>query len=229
VGKNGDIFSTADSGALWNWEVDPSPYMLGADLDGIACPDNSTCYTVGFFGTILSKNVIAPVSVPISPGWNLINLSRQLTGISSMSTLTASLNASLGNGAVKALATYSNGRFQLYAPGYSADVTLSVTQGIFLLSAAAGTRTWTLAGSDYPSGVPMILNTGWNLVAAPYPASGLLTTAIQAEAAVCGVQQIVTYMGGAYHPWSPGQAPLPVPATGGVWIQCASSGVWMPA
>jgi photosystem II stability/assembly factor-like uncharacterized protein len=229
VGKNGDIFSTIDAGTHWNWEVDPSPYMLGADLDGIACPDNSTCYTVGFFGTILSKNAIAPLDVPISPGWNLIDLPRQLTGISSMATLTSSLNASLGNGSVKALATYSNGRFQVYAPGYSADATLTASQGIFLLSGLTSTRGWSLTGSDYPSGVPMILNQGWNLVAAPYPTSGLLAGTIQAEAAACSAQQIVTYSGGAYHPWSPGQAPLTVPATGGVWIQCAGSGVWMPA
>jgi hypothetical protein len=75
----------------------------------------------------------------------------------------------------------------------------------------------------------MILNQGWNLVAAPYPTSGLLAGTIEAEAAACSAQQIVTYSGGAYHPWSPGKAPLTVPATGGVWIQCAGSGVWMPA
>jgi hypothetical protein len=150
-----------------------------------------------------------------------------------MSALLSSLNSSLGSGTVSALATYSNGTYQAYVPGYSADTNLAPSQGIFVRSTALVTKTWTISGSDYPQGTAVILNQGWNLVAAPFPAAGLTTTAIQNEiltgGADCGVLQIVTYSGGAYQPWAPGQAAVPVPATSGMWIRCTTSGVWFPS
>jgi hypothetical protein len=71
------------------------------------------------------------------------------------------------------------------------------------------------------------LGRGWNLVAAPYPYQGLSTTAIAAQAA-CGVKAIATRQDASYRSWTPGQAARPVPATGGFWLLCASSGSWTP-
>jgi hypothetical protein len=99
-------------------------------------------------------------------------------------------------------------------------------------SAATVTKTWTVNGSDYPQGTQVTLNHGWNLVAAPFRA--LTGDGIKSElGSACGLQEIATYSGGSYHVYTPTGGPtgsgFQVPATGGMWIECSSSGVWTPS
>jgi photosystem II stability/assembly factor-like uncharacterized protein len=234
VGGGGNILGTSNGGTTWSAPLNPALIDIGTELDGVACPDNSSCFAVGFLGTVLASNTIASLGESIAPGWNLLSLPRQLTGISSMSGLVNSVNGSLGSGTASALATYVNGRFQVYVPGYSADADLDPSQGIFIRSSAATAKTWTASGSDYPQGTPVSLNHGWNLVAAPYPGTGLTGDGIKSElGSACGLQEIATYSGGSYHVYTPGGGPsgsgFQVPATAGMWIECSSSGAWTPS
>jgi hypothetical protein len=170
------------------------------------------------------------VGLPVSAGWNLIDIPLQTTGVTSMSTLVASLTGytQLGSGAVAAAATYANGRFSVYVPGYSTDQPLSPNQGIFLASTRSGL--WAPDGSSYASGVGLSLAPGWNLVAAPYPPGGLHASTIASEVRQCGVQEIAVYSGGGYQVWTPTSGTdFVVPSYGGVWIECTGPGSWTPS
>jgi hypothetical protein len=168
----------------------------------------------------------APVSnqTSIASGWNLVDLPSSGSGIRTAADLVTSLNGSLGAGAISLIATYANGRYSTYLPGYSTPQALSSTQGIYVLSTTSGT--WAPPGSAYTSGQAIALLAGWNLVAAPFPAAGLVTTAIATEAAGCSVQTIVVYQNGSYQSWTPVATPFTVPSTAGMWLQCANSSTW---
>jgi hypothetical protein len=167
-------------------------------------------------------------SVPINKGWNLINVPLQDTGIGSLAAVVADMNAmgQLGPGVITVASSYTNGRFNLYVPGYSADQ--SATSGIFVYATKSGT--WNPAGTAYTAGQTVALQPGWNLTAAPFPIAGISASAVYAEANVtCGVKEVAIYSGGAYSTWMPGQtADVQIPNTSGMWIECASAGAWTP-
>jgi hypothetical protein len=180
------------------------------------------------------QSTTAPIQVgtPISGGWSLIDLPLDSSGsaapITSASILAGSLDdpGNLGPNAVAAIATYTNSRFQLYVPGYSADLPLAPTQGIFVLAGAGGT--WLAPGTAYAAGQAVTLQPGWNLVAAPFPATGLMASGISSQVSGCGVQEIATYTGGSYQTWLPGGTDVLAPAVGGFWMECMASGTWTP-
>jgi hypothetical protein len=166
----------------------------------------------------------------VAPGWNLLDVPLQNTSISSMSGLVASMTAAgqLGASAITAAATYANGRFAVYVPGYSADQPLSSTQGIFVNSARSGI--WAPVGANYISGQALSLQPGWNLIASPYPPGGLHASVIASESTGCSVQEIAIYSGGSYQVWSPSSGTdFTVPNYGGAWIECASQGSLTPS
>jgi hypothetical protein len=202
-----------------------TPTVTGARSAGIAISDNGTggMQTVALSGTGGSS---AP-TVSIAAGWNLVDLPSSGSGIRTAADLVTSLNGSLGAGAISLIATYANGRYSTYLPGYSTPQALSSTQGIYVLSTTSGT--WAPPGSAYTSGQAIALLAGWNLVAAPFPAAGLVTTAIATEAAGCSVQTIVVYQNGSYQSWTPVATPFTVPSTAGMWLQCANSSTWTPS
>jgi hypothetical protein len=180
---------------------------------------------------------VAGVPVPIVVGWNLLNLPVHDPTLTRMSGLITALNSQLGLGSATVGALYGNGRFSLYVPGYSADVPLSSTSGIFIRSTKAGT--WnglqTVAGSSfYTAGQPVSLASGWNLVGVPYPAQGLKASAMATEidpacaAPPCSVKEIAIFSGGSYQTYIPGGTDLSVPATAGVWIEMSTGTTWTP-
>jgi hypothetical protein len=175
-------------------------------------------------------------ALTIAKGWNLIGVPLQSAGTSTASGLLSSLNGQVGTTAISALATYANGRFRLYVPSYTAGQNLSASQGIFVLSSKAGS--WTPPGTAYASGQMVSLQRGWNLAASPSPYGGLNGDGIKSEigasgAGGCGLQEIATYSGGAYHVYTPSGGPtgagFHVPVTAGMWIECANAYQWNPS
>lgn len=167
----------------------------------------------------------------IAPGWNLIDLPVQSSTIHTLADLVTDLNAGnqLGSGAIKAAATYTNGRFTLFVPGFSTNSGLEPIQGIFVLSTRSGV--WRPAGSLYTAAQPVPLQSGWNLVAAPYPLNGMSSDVVGSEvnATGCTVNEIATYSGGIYHTWTP--FAIDISPTAGLWIEtsCPSAETWLPS
>jgi hypothetical protein len=118
------------------------------------------------------------------------------------------------------LAGYTNGRFNVYVDGYSANSPLQPWQGFFAYSKVNGS--WLPAGTDYAGGQTVTLHPGWNLVGNPYPPQGLTTDVIYQQITQAGgtVQEIAIYGPGGYQTWVPGagQTPFLVPSWAGVWI-----------
>jgi hypothetical protein len=176
----------------------------------------------------LTLSIVAPPQIKLVAGWNLIDLPTQNSGVPSASQLVSALNLSVGSGAIKVVGTYTNGRFKLYVPGFSQDLSLNSTQGIFVNSSTAGT--WTPAGSIYMAGQPVALHRGWNLVAAPFPVAGLSGAAIASQASGCGVQLVAILSSGSYQTWTPSSSTsLTVASTAGMWVQCSGNGSLTPA
>lgn len=116
-------------------------------------------YAIG--GMDANNNILSSVArfdpttvstVPIVQGWNLLDLPLMQSTPTTASSLVSYLDGAsqLGAGSVRALATYASGRFSLYVSGYSSNLSLQSTQGIFLLSNKSGT--WVPTGVSYPSG-----------------------------------------------------------------------------
>jgi hypothetical protein len=173
----------------------------------------------------------ATAAVPISQGWNLIDVSLPSTTLTSLAAVVTAMNdpSQVGAGAVSAAGIYANGRFRLYVPGYSTNQPLHPTSGFFVLSKKAGT--WTQAeNSSYTSGQAVTLAKGWNLVAAPYPTPGLSTDTIvsQIQAQGGSAREVATYSGGSYHVYTSGGTAFTVSATSGMWIESASPSTWTP-
>jgi hypothetical protein len=162
--------------------------------------------------------------VAIVAGWNLLSLPVQ-SGITSTAGLAGAVSAQVGASAVSSVATYRDGRFSIYIPGYAADQPLSPAQGAFVLSTRAGT--WSPSGTPYVNPQTVYLQSGWNLVAAPFPAQDLDASLIAGEVGGC-VQEIVVYTNQTVHVWVPGAGAFAVPHTGGMWIRCSTATPWSP-
>lgn len=165
-------------------------------------------------------------TVPITAGWNLITVPMNNGSLGSLSHVVQSLKNSLGSLAITAAGTYSGGRFSIYIPGFSVDQPLAPGQAIVVLSIIPGK--WFVAGRRYTSGQPVALHPGWNFVAAPYPYEGLWASAIARQASACGVQEIATFVNGAYNTWVPGGTNFYIANTAGWWILCSSTSGWIP-
>jgi hypothetical protein len=168
----------------------------------------------------------ASTTVPLVSGWNLVSVPLAGSAAHSMAALAASVDVSLGTGRVKAVATYTHGRFSLYVPGYTSNQGIAPSTGVFLLAASCGS--WQDGGARYLVGQPAQLERGWNLVAVPYPATGMNASTIATEASDCSVQEIAAYSGGSYQVWTPGQPDVTIPATRGLWLLCQNAAVWTP-
>jgi hypothetical protein len=173
-------------------------------------------------------------SIPISKGWNLIDGVLYNGSPTSATGLATSVNNQVGSNAVGAVATYGHGRFAVYVPGYSADQTLAAGQGVFVLSAKAGS--WLPPGSPFTgSNEPQVqLDPGWNLVAAPYPYRGLDGVLIDGELGPaapsgCGMQEVATYGSGSYAAFLHGATgSFHVAAPAGMWVECTQAYAWTP-
>jgi hypothetical protein len=124
--------------------------------------------------------------------------------------------------------------FHLDVPGYSSDQTLDSTQGVFVLSQRAGS--WHPTGAAYATGQTISLRQGWNLVAAPYPATGLYTAVIASQiqsscSGACTVREIALQLGGSYSVYLPGNngsLDFAAPPTSGMWILLSAPATWTP-
>jgi hypothetical protein len=173
---------------------------------------------------------VSTVKQSITQGWNGIDVPLQGSGITSLSGLLNSVNGSgqLGSGAATIAATYGNGRFSLFVPGYSADQTIQPSAGIFIYSTKVGT--WTPSGAFYTAPQSIGLQRGWSYVAAPFPISGLTASEIAAEASSCSVQEVARFAGGSYQVWLPSSSQdLTIPAGSAMWILCRNPITWQPS
>jgi hypothetical protein len=208
------------------------PADAGTHTFNVAMPDpGSYILKVTDPSSGLSRTTSLMVRIPISAGWNALDVPFQSSGIADDASLVTSLDGAngLNANATRAIATYANGAFSLYVPGYSPDRSVSSTQGIFVLASAAGT--WLPSGTPYTASQSLSLASGWNLVAIPYPPGGLSTTDITREATGCNVQEIALYTNGSYQVWTPSGsgAPFTVPTWQGVWIECSGGGSITPS
>jgi hypothetical protein len=174
------------------------------------------------------------LGVPIGTGWNLLDVASSDPNLASAQWFITELNepSQLGSGAVNMLATYQNGRFSLYVPGYSSSMVLSSSQGVFVLSGRRGT--WRPQGVPWTSASPASISRGWNLIAAPYPRSGQMTDAIargiNAGEVGGSVQEIATFGPSGYQVYIPGSGmPFLVPATSGFWVESSGESAWTPS
>jgi hypothetical protein len=219
----------------------PSPLPTARNALGTAVGPGGTLYAIGGGPTIVTAaySEAYPTSfggILIHQGWNLIDVPYQGSGINSFSSLLASMNGTgqLGAGSVTIGATYRNGTFHLYVPGYSPDQLLTSSQGIFVFSTHLGS--WHPGGSTFTTGQTIALQRGWNLVAAPFPTHGLSASTIasqietQCGSGNCAVQEIVVQSGGSYETYLAGGrgSTFTAPATHGVWILMSAPASWTP-
>lgn len=171
----------------------------------------------------------------IAKGWNLLSIPLAGTGITSASSLVANTTShGVAANTIAAVATFTNGRFALFVPGFSADLPLQPSQGVFVLSKVAGT--WTPIGSAFTAGQTVTLQRGWNATAAPFPQEGLDAAVLAAQidpscsSSACSVKEIAILTGTGYKTYVPGSsnASFTVPATAGVWIEMSARTTWQP-
>lgn len=229
AGSDTGVYISFDSGTTWSVLGTSLPNVAAFDLVPNAAGTELTAFTHGRGAWQIAVPV--RVTVAINASSNLIEIPLPNTGVTSASQLVSSLDASgqLGSGAVALVATYSGGQYNVYTPGYSADMPLSDAQGLYVRTVRSGT--WTVTGTAPTSGTSVALHPGWNLAAAPYPTSGLLSTAIASQASGCNPQTIARYNGGSsFSTWT-SAAPnsFTVPSTAAFWIQCTASYTWTPS
>jgi hypothetical protein len=182
----------------------------------------------------LTATATFTVGIPISRGWNMLDIPAMNSGIQSASTLVASLDGAMNLGAngVTAVAACRSGAFAVYIPGYSRDFPIAPSDGVLVLSSTAGT--WVPAGQPYSSAVTVPIAAGWNLVAAPYPPRGLDAATVaneidQVEGAGGHVTAVADAAGGVSHVYVPGSSSsFTVPATSAMWIESTGTAAWVP-
>ncbi|HEV3310480.1 MAG TPA: hypothetical protein VG815_08175, partial [Chloroflexota bacterium] len=118
----------------------------------------------------------ASSGVPINPGWNLISL--PVSGIGDSDTLAGSMQGSgqLSNGSVSAVAAFHGGLWNVAVPGYTSNIPLQPSDGVFVLSNSKGA--WTPSGALYSGTSTLNFGTGWNLVSAAWPNPGVMTDSL---------------------------------------------------
>jgi hypothetical protein len=176
-----------------------------------------------------SGSVKVRVGVAAAPGWNLLDSPDEIPYTPILaSTLVHGLFSTDGHRiTIGALATYKEGVFSVYLPGYSADRVIHAEDGILAQTSQAGI--WSPDGAAAQSALPIALSAGWNLVAAPYPEADQQARAIATAASSCNVRAIATEVNGSYQTWTPAQGGvLAIPSTSGLWIECGQTGTWTP-
>jgi hypothetical protein len=193
------------------------------------------------------------LAVPIMQGTTLIGV--PVAGITDTGLLVANMTRSgqLPAGSITQVQVYHNGKYQTYTPGKGKPIPLARTDGILVTSSVAGT--WTPSGTPYTSAPTITLNPGWNLIAATWPAPGLMTDSIynqiaaQASACTAGIltnqacSPTITEIravgaGGQTIDWKPAQATATgnatwpqtfgdqIPFSSGMWVYAARSLTW---
>jgi hypothetical protein len=237
--RNGDRYIVQQEYSNW-----AGNYDLGTAAPGCAL-GNTSNGTTPYGG--------ATDTVAIQKGWNLISV--PASGIANTNVLTADMTrkGQLPAASVQEEATYHGGHWNLTIPGYSGNQTLSLTEGVFVLS-SADKQNWTPTGNVYTSPPTVHFGVGWNLVAPTWPNPGVMTDAmlnqIEAENHSCTVDasnpacaptvsEIAPYASGSYLEWRPaaasnGHATWPqtmgdsVPFTNGMWVQSTKPLDWIP-
>jgi hypothetical protein len=195
-------------------------------------------WAVGSGSPPICENPAAPwVAYPasIANGWNLLDIPVSGNAVTSAATLVSNMNQSnqLGAGAVTLLATYYNGTFHIYVPGYAADQQIQSNQGAFVLSSKQGT--WTPEGNPYFAGIPTQIGPGWNLVAAPFPgnqkADAIMSEINGQESPGGTVSEEAMYSPTGYVTYTSNGSgnDFTLPPTSGVWVLSTGTSTWTPS
>ncbi|GEM_PF-1132412 len=173
------------------------------------------------------------LGIPIEASdFNVVDVPLQ-GSITSAAGIASSMNdpSQLGPGAIDQVDLADNGGWDSYVPDASPDLPIGATQGVLVDNTLNSAGTWVPPGSPYTSAQTVQLQPGWNLVAAPYPYSGVTASEINTEAPACGVQEVAIWNAGTYVTWVPpnGSAnDLQIPSYAGIWVLCQSAGSWTP-
>jgi hypothetical protein len=241
--NHNEIFAGSDIGAYVSFDGGATWSALGIGLPNVAVFDlvpnaagtQLTAFTHGRGAWLIAiPSLSTNVQVPIAAGFNQLDVPQLQTGLSTAASVVSAINGQVGSGAVSFLGKYVNGRFQLYVTNFSGSFNLQPTDGFFVYSTKSGT--WTVSGTTPTVGQTITLYRAWNLVAAPFPVGGLLSTTIATEASngasSCSPQEVALYntATGTYQVWTPATpTSFLVPASNGFWIECAQAGSMTPS
>jgi hypothetical protein len=105
-------------------------------------------------------------------------ISLPVSGIGDSDTLAGSMQGSgqLSNGSVSAVAAFHGGLWNVAVPGYTSNISLQPSDGVFVLSNSKGA--WTPSGALYSGTSTLNFGTGWNLVSAAWPNPGVMTDSL---------------------------------------------------
>lgn len=180
-------------------------------------------------GTLAGTSQTVSIAVPVSPGFNLMTAPLQ-NGVTGASQLAASMNSpsQLGAGAIDQIDLPDNGDWDAFVPGASPNLPITSTEGIAVDDTQQTSGLWVPPGQPYQAAQQVQLQAGWNLVAAPYPYTGLTASQIGTESQSCDPQEVAVWQDSEYLTWTPGGSDLSIPAYRAIWLLCGSSGSWTP-
>jgi hypothetical protein len=191
------LVPTVSGNGYWEVGADGAVYPYG---DAVAFGSGLNAGAATRAVTLLSVPAQPLLMASLNAGWNLLELPSDAPYTAA--SMIASIQGENPGLSVQILATYANGRFQIYVPGYAADYALRQGEGFFVLSSKAGS--WQTSGNFPVTHVTHSLSPGWNLVGVPTPQ---LTTGQQVCASIpssINCQEVAAYQNGAYVVYSPG-------------------------
>jgi hypothetical protein len=170
-------------------------------------------------------------SVNLTQGWNALGV--PTTAYTDTSTLSSDIQSQNSSGGltVNAVATFADGRYSIFVPGFSSPVSLAQASGVEVLTSTSGA--WMPSGTPASSSIQVPLHTGWNFVSVPFPvtitASHLCSQISATTGLSCNAAAIYTPGGvTAFTPGS-GATNFTVNRSIGVMVDVTGMGNWTPS
>lgn len=216
---------TLDDVALYNTALSAAQVQSHYDAAEGIVPTPTNTPVPSATTTPCSSSSLAPIS--LSAGWNLLGLpTTNYTSAAALATEIQSQNPGL---TVSLISVYANGRYLIYVPGFSSDLSLHQGEGIMVLTSRPGV--WTPQGSPPATSVSLALVHGWNLISVPYPGSMTAATVIsQLNAAGLNPQEIAAWSGGSWQTYLANGTGTngTISCEQGFMALVSSSGTWTP-
>ena len=231
--------ATQTSPGTWSAQitVNPGDVLHAVAVDGsgnytdMAAPAPAVTLTVG-------ANTVALPAAPAGTGTARDAAAGSVPAIaSSAAALVASINRQAHHKVVRFVRVYSNGHWQTYYPGHSANFPLAAGEGVVV--SLTGKVVWKPGAGDEAVSTPVVhLHRGWNFVSAPYPTVGMTCHAVRFELARKGDRLLEISIGASPntgvimkpHHGSWGNDLLAhIPYQKGFWVDDTGSADWTPS